>query len=178
LGLGNIAAWHGYDRVIRALALEGGEKLVFDLVGDGPARSGLEALAERVGVRARVRSHGVVTGAALNALFDQAHLAVGSLAEHRRGCSISTTLKLREYCARGVPFVFAGEDPDFSSLEGSTGWRQVEMTDEPLDPAMLQTFARAANRREVRASLRRYAEQRLTWVTKLEPVVAEIRARR
>ena len=177
LGVANLAEWHGYDRVIRGLAEEGSAKSVeFDIVGDGPERRALETLASSLGVVDRVHFHGVKTGAALDAMFSACDLAVGSLGMHRLALGTASSLKTREYCARGIPFVLGNPDADFPE-----GWPfafRIVSDESPLNVgALTEAFgAMSEAYPDYPLRMRRYSEERLTWAGKLRPVVDRIRS--
>ena len=111
------------------------------------------------------------SGTELDALFADADLALGSLGMHRLGLHRSSSLKAREYCARGVPFVLGSDDPDFP--DGIPFVHQVAADESPIDVSALADFVDNLRERSPDASIvmRRYAEQRLTWNAKLEPIV-------
>ncbi|MEG2480028.1 MAG: hypothetical protein RSA50_07120, partial [Mucinivorans sp.] len=62
-------------------------------------------------------------------LFEQADIAIGSLARHRSGITTIKTLKNREYAARGIPFIYSEKyqmlEPtaflDFAKAAGMVG---------------------------------------------------------
>lgn len=70
--------YKGHDVVIRALPelLRRFPDLRYDIVGDGDARPGLEALAQQMGVAEAVRFHGVASEAALRQHYAQASLFI------------------------------------------------------------------------------------------------------
>jgi glycosyltransferase involved in cell wall biosynthesis len=175
----NLARWHGIDRMLRGLAehLEhkGARPVVLSIVGDGPAANGLRALTRDLGLEDVVRFHGMHSGAELDALFANADLALSSLGMHRLGLHRSSSLKAREYCARGIPFVIASDDPDFP--EGVPFVYRVAADESPIDVAAVVEFIDKLRERspEYMMEMRRYAEKRLTWKAKLEPVVHYVR---
>ena len=59
--------------------------------------------------------HGFMTRSNLDTLSSECHIAVNSLGLHRIGLTITSTLKSREYFARGIPFITSSDDNDFSS---------------------------------------------------------------
>jgi hypothetical protein len=83
------------------------------IVGTGPELPNLENLIRTLEIRDHVIFHGFLKGDDLDRIFDQCHLAVGSLGIHRIGLHQISILKAREYCARGIPYLIAGSDPDF-----------------------------------------------------------------
>lgn len=59
--------------------------------------------------------HGARHGKELDDLFEQADMAIGSLARHRSGIIHIKTLKNREYAARGLSFIYSEIDSDFEN---------------------------------------------------------------
>ena len=180
IAVGNIADRHGLDRALQGIAAYNERPnalpVSLQIVGDGPAVPALRALTGQLGIEAQVRFHGLQSGAALDALFDEADLALDSLALHRLHLPRSSSLKAREYCARGVPFVVASNDADFpANLEFV---HRVPAEDGPLDIAELVDFHRRLREEtpNVHQEMRRYAEDNLTWQVKLVPVVEHLRA--
>jgi hypothetical protein len=84
LSAGRLAPEKGVDIAIRAVALVAaqGRAVELDIAGGGPERVALEALAEALGIRARVRFHGWLAEPQLDGLYARAHaLLAPSLAE-------------------------------------------------------------------------------------------------
>lgn len=68
--------YKGHDVVLHAMPelLRRFPGLRYDIVGDGDARPGLQALAQQLGVASAVRFHGIVSEAALRSHYAQASL--------------------------------------------------------------------------------------------------------
>ena len=98
LSVGHLIARKGHDRVIAALALLD-DAYTLLIVGDGPERAALQALADRLHVAARVRLLGSRPHAALPALYSAADALV--LASSREGWANV----LLEAMACGTPVV-------------------------------------------------------------------------
>lgn len=120
LAVAEIHYWHGFDRLIQGLALYQQQQprrpVFFHLVGElSGERERKEVLGpiQQYGLQDQVILHGALWGQALDALFDQADFAIGSLGRHRTGIDVIRTLKNREYAARGIPFIYSESDPDF-----------------------------------------------------------------
>jgi glycosyltransferase involved in cell wall biosynthesis len=175
----NLASWHGVDRLLRGLAdyivREGSWRVTLDVAGDGPAAQELRALCRELGIEDRVSFHGVRSDEELDALFAKADLAISSLGMHRLGLRRSSSLKAREYCARGVPFLLASEDPDFP--EGIPFVCNAPADESSIDVAAMVAFIEKLHARNPSFSsdMREYAETRLTWKAKLEPVIHYVR---
>ena len=71
--------------------------------------------------------------------------------------------------------MLASEDPDFP--EGTQFVHQVSADESPIDVAALLDFANKLRERspDYMMDMRRYAEGRLTWKAKLEPIVDYVR---
>lgn len=176
IAVGNLATRHGVDRALVGLAAhantEPADRTTLHLVGDGPAVPELRSLATELGTEARVRFHGMQSGEPLDRLFDEADVALDSLGLHRLGLPSSSSLKAREYCARGVPFALASDDPDFPASLRFV--HRVPADESPLDIGALLRFSRRMREAQpgVGAEMRDYAERNLTWEAKLAPVAA------
>jgi len=175
----NLARWHGMDRLLRGLAQylqrEGARSVELNIVGEGPAADELRALTRDLGLEDVVHFHGMRGGAALDALFAKADVGLGSLGMHRLSLHRSSSLKVREYCARGIPFVLAGDDSDFP--DGLRFVHRVAADESPLDVAAVVDFVDELRKccPDYAMEMRRYAQERLTWRAKLEPVVQFVR---
>lgn len=123
LAIGTIADWHGYDRLLHGLRnyYQSGSlskvNISINFIGDGPALKSLKALTERYDLSDRVKFHGQITGTALTRYLNIADLGIGTLGLHRKGLSLASPLKNREYCAYGLPFICSHEDIDFTNQE-------------------------------------------------------------
>ncbi|QAY66763.1 glycosyltransferase [Paenibacillus protaetiae] len=111
--------WHGYDRLIEGLNNyyknnNNYRTVSLHMVGNGNLQP-LKDLVEKHNLGKYVTFHGVLVGEKLDDLFDQMDIAVGNLGFHRVGVYADTSIKIREYCARGIPFVTALKDSDFPS---------------------------------------------------------------
>lgn len=123
VAVGSISSWHGWDRLLRGLHVYEGRRSQLDptvevtFVGDGPARTSLQVLADDLGLTRRLTFVGLKFGKDLDAVFKGADVGIGTLAAHRKLLSQASSLKSREYCARGLPFVSADHDPAFEGVD-------------------------------------------------------------
>lgn len=163
------APWHGIDRLLAGMALADPstrDGVLLHLAGDGDVVASYQSFVDEFALGAHVRFHGRLTADELTPLFERSHIAIGSLALHRLGLAQLAVLKNREYCLRGIPFVFAGEDMDFPPDLPFVA--TVPATDEPISLAALREFgAQCSAERDLRMQTRRYGEQQLAWRTKM-----------
>jgi glycosyltransferase involved in cell wall biosynthesis len=119
IAVAGIAQWHGFDRVIRAIHTvkkdDLGFNIKFIIVGDGNEKKALELLVNKLELTENVLFKGALTGRALDSAFYDAHIGVSSLGLYRKGLTSASDLKTREYMARGLCVLAAGEDTDFGS---------------------------------------------------------------
>lgn len=164
----HFARWHGLDRLIRGMAAYAGPKrFVLHLAGQGPELESYARLAQELGVAEQIHMHGFCQRPALNALTARCHVGVGALGIHRKALQESAAIKLREYCLQGLPFFFSGEDPDFSPLPDFV--RSIPCDESPVDMSVVEELARVVEERpELRAEMRRYGQERLSWEAKTE----------
>lgn len=163
-----IAKWHGIDRFIRGMhEYSGDNTIILHIVGDGPELQNLKSLTSELHLESHVIFHGYKSGADLDAMFAQCHIAIGGLADFRRGLKEVSLLKNREYCARGIPFVLAAKDIDFPDEWAYT--LHVPATEDPINMEQIITFAkRVMSNQNHSQEMRKYAEQHLDWYPKMK----------
>ena len=111
LALAKMARWHGYDRLIEGLRIYkangNSRKIIFHMVGnDGDGSLVVwKGLVDKYGLNDMVIFEGARYGVDLDDMFNKCDIAVASLALHRKNASVTSELKIREYCARGIPLI-------------------------------------------------------------------------
>lgn len=112
----NVQKWQGLDRLIRGMASYSMECNRLDInlhiVGYGKEIPRLKAMAKRFNIKDKVIFHGILQGDELSQIFDECHIAIGALGVHRKKMKYASTLKVREYMARGIPFILSHIDDD------------------------------------------------------------------
>lgn len=178
IGVARLSEWHGYDRVIRGIAEyrisnTQNDDVYFRVVGDGPVRSQLEALAASLGVQQFVQFLGIQEGEALADLYDTAHIAVGSLGLYRVGLNAASSLKSREYVARGLPFLNAGYDMDFDPQPDFV--YQVANDERPLKMLEIISWYKLLNQRSLLSvEMREYAKENLSVDSKVDFLISRV----
>jgi len=178
LALASMSGWHGYDRILHALAAYQGDADVrIEFVGgDGDGSlAAWKALTAELKLEDRVTFHGPMYGEALNALIAACDVGVGSLGMYRYGIAQGMTLKLRDYMARGLPFVSAVADP---ALPDDPAFAlHVSNDDTPINMAAVVAFAQTAKRDpDVSLRMRAYAEAHMSWEGVLRGVLERVNA--
>jgi glycosyltransferase involved in cell wall biosynthesis len=115
--------------------------------------------------------HGFLSRIELDILMDKCNVAVNSLSLHRIGLSKTSTLKSREYFARGIPFITASEDNDFSS-DNFFIHRIISDESPVIIPDLFEFMDRIMNREDYGKEMRDYADDVLDWRHKMEKLNA------
>jgi glycosyltransferase involved in cell wall biosynthesis len=167
LCVSNVRLWQGLDRLIRGLAAyQGTTKVTFHIAGEGTELAHLKQIAADLDVLDNVIFHGIVTGGALEDLYNQCHVAIGTLGIHRKGLTQGSTLKSREYFARGIPFIIASSDPDIPSDYPYVC--TIPPDESPVSIERIVEFAqRICRDSEHPQIMRSYASEHLDWSKKM-----------
>ena len=163
--------WHGIDRFIRGLqdyqSSNNQIQINLHIVGDGPELPHLKELVSELNLEKNIIFHGYKYGEELNEMYKICHIALDSLAGFKRGLTEASSLKSREYCACGIPFLVSLNDADFPS-----NWEYTLRVSNDDTPINMNTVVEFANRvmadPEHPQKMRRYAEEHLDWMVKMK----------
>ena len=113
IGVADLAPWHGYDRLIEGLGIyykNGGHRRIrFYLVGEGTELKRYQELVEKYGLKDNVLLCKSKFGKELDEIYDKCDIAVECLGLHRKGLTLSSSLKSREYAAKGLPMITSAD---------------------------------------------------------------------
>ena len=135
---------HGYDRLIRGLHhyyRNGGKRnILLKLVGKGDAYDSYKALVEEFGLQDHVMFCGSLFGSDLDEVYRANAVGINSLAIHRQGLVKESTLKTKEYAAKGLP-VLSSSYVDAFSEEGNRRFAlRISPDETPVDVERLVEF--------------------------------------
>lgn len=158
--------WHGYDRLIEGLNIYKNQKLkrkyniYFHIVGNYNKTEGLKykKLVEKYSLEDAVIFHGSKVGKELDDIFEFCDIGIGCLACHRKNIYSVQSLKNREYCARGIPFLYSENDPDFDFKNFVL---KVKPNDSPINVSELIRFYEES--KELKVLIRKFAEENISW---------------
>ena len=129
-----------------------------------------KALIHQYGLDDDVECPGFKTGAELDAIYDRADLGASKLGCYRRGLQACSSLKAREYCAKGLPFIYTCED----SLEDENVdfALQVPNDDTPIDLFQVVDFVKKCRaNRHISQEEREFARSHFDWESILKKVL-------
>jgi glycosyltransferase involved in cell wall biosynthesis len=159
--VGFVRDWHGLDHVVRALAsYRGTPRLDLHVVGDGPARIGLEQMAASLGVAEQVQFTGLIGRESIPAMIGNFDIAL-----QPASVAYASPLKVFEYMAAGRAIVA----PDQPNLREVLEHERTALLFDPTDPtAMWSAIRRLATDHALRKQLGHAARDEilkrdLTW---------------
>ncbi len=169
------AFWHGIDRFLYSL-LEykknnSENNIVFNIVGEGDETSKLKKIVEdNPLLKECVIFYGFKSGKELDEIYNQTDIAVGSLGFFRSGLEKGSTLKVREYIARGLPFILGYDDISLSKNERF--YYQLSNDDSLFDLSEIIEWYK--NLDMTSQEIRTFAEDNLTWDIQMKKVIENI----
>ena len=175
IGVAEIHRWHGFDRVVKGLALYYAQPqdyiVRFHVVGYFFSSEGEAAFKKIISdhnMEEYVILYGKKHGEELDALFNKCDFGIGSLGRHRVGIDKIKTLKNREYAARGIPFVYSETDSDFDNKPYVL---KAPADESPIDIYSIIDFHRqlTLSPQDIRSSI-----DRLSWENQMRLVLETI----
>lgn len=165
---GFVRDWHGVDRVVRWLAAGVVADTHLLVVGDGPARAGLERLAEELGIAARVTFTGVLPRAQV-----PDYVAAFDVALQPAVVAYASPLKLFEYLALGKAIIAPDSDNLREVLsDGHNALLFAEHQPGALEAALARLCCDDALRTRLgAAAAATIAERKLTWLDNARRIV-------
>lgn len=169
--------WHGYERVIEGVKdyyRNGGTRnLVFHFAGDGSALPGYRKLVSDYSLEEHFIFHGYTEGQALDDIYNQCTLALGTFGMFKKGLKLSCDLKSREAVARGIPMVTGCPTDIF--IEGKYKY-YLEFPNDPsvIDIQKIIDFndeIYKSDEESVIEEIRRYAYENISMDAAMEDVI-------
>jgi glycosyltransferase involved in cell wall biosynthesis len=175
IGAAQLAYWHGFDRVLRAMHElkneEIGYQIRFIIAGDGGELQSLKELVTQLNLQDSVEFRGVLTGAELDNAFAEAHVGIASLGLYRKNLTEASDLKTREYLSRGFMVIAAGNDIDFPEENAF----RIQVTNDNSIEDLKQVLRSFSARSLPDPNLAKiYAKENLSFEGKLQKVFSEI----
>ena len=163
---------HGYDRMIKGLYNyyhNQTNKYDVELVLVGTVMKSTQQLVKKMGLQKHVTMVGIKQGAELDKVYDECDIGMGCLGLHRRAQSAVSDLKTREYAAKGIPYIYAGnqlgEDLSFKYA------LKLPSDETPIDVNRIVEFYESfATDENVGQNMREWAKN-YTWETQMEKVL-------
>ncbi len=167
-GTSTNASWNGLDRLINSIdKMEIPHekiKLVicgYKIEGEIPDKKYIEHL-------------GYKNKSDIDQLINNVHVGISTLALHKKQLMEASTLKTREYVARGLPFVYAYTDPDLKE-DAKEFSLEFPNDDSLIDMEKVIEFAKKAlEDKALPQKMRKYAEEHMDYEVKMKKLYQEL----
>ena len=162
------AAWHGLDRLLKSLELFQSDEISINLYLVGKLTSEFDAVLSSCEKNSSVHVYrlGKLYKKELDTIFDKAHMACDSLAMYRLDMHEASTLKSKEYIARGIPFLYSAPDYDLTSLNAYL--YDVKNEDSLINFHLILKFYKKLDIVHMQKEMRKTTIDILSWDKKIE----------
>lgn len=181
--ISSMRAWHAYERFIEGLnnyySNGGIQDIVLHLGGEGKDLGLYKGLVEKYKLQSHVVFDGPLHGEKMEALFEKCQIGIDSLGRHRTNISVLSSLKSREYGAKGIPFI---NSCDIDIIEDDFPYiHKVPTNESAVDIVSFiefydKTFSNGKSRIEIAKEIRRYIENKADMKATLKNVVSYFEA--
>ncbi len=163
------APWHGLDKLLKSLLeFETNLNITINIIGEYISVEDRLLIKKVNDLKNNVNANvlGIKRGKELDDIFSNSTLAIGSLAIYRQKLTEACALKIREYLARGIPFVYSAEDSDIPHNVDFA--LQIPNKPIPLDFNQIVEFAsNISSQRNISSQMRQLAFKRVDWKIKV-----------
>lgn len=164
VSVSNEYPYHGYDRLLKGMKLyyDNGGKEVIRVDFVGVFMESTKKLARELGLEERIHFHGKMFGEELDKIYNNSDIGIGALAHHRVGMYSGSSLKTKEYFAKGLPFIYGWKEPAFDDTYPYA--LQIKLCEEPLDINMVIDFYnRIKDDDKMLDNMRQFAKDNYSW---------------
>lgn len=146
VGVAQFCFWHGYDRMIEGLHQYyehgGKQRFVFHIVGyaqSAKVQKEYKHLVEKYHLEEDVIFHGKQFGDALDKIYSICSLSVDSLGRHRSKVYYNSSLKGKEYMAKGLPII-SGVNTEMDREKDYPYYFRAPADESPIDFFEVEKF--------------------------------------
>lgn len=164
ISVSNERTYHAYDRIIRGMCdyYKNNPDKIVNLHLVGVVSDKTKELIEKCNLNKYVFLYGKKYGDELEEIYNKCNLGLGPLGQHRMGGKKDTGLKTKEYFAKGLPYVYSGEEP---SVEGNYPFIfNVPSDESPIDiNALFKFYLSYKDNKDTVKQMRRFAIDTYSW---------------
>ena len=171
---------HGYERIIKGLNeyyKQGGQKNIkLYMVGDGPEKPQYEKMVSEYKLEDHVIFCGVMAGKELDDIYNKCDIGLGSFGFYKIGLKTASSLKIREYLAKGIA-VIAGCEQDVFSNKDSLYYLEFPNDASPVDVNKIVEFHeriyadKTKSRRKIVSEIHTFAEKTVSMKVAFKPIL-------
>lgn len=184
LSVSTIEFWHGYDRMIKGLEKYykknvAHRKIIFHIVGTGNDEEQYRQIVKESNLEKCVIFEGELHGDKLDIIYDQSDIAIECLGMYRKNMSISSSLKSREYLAKGLPIVAGCKNDIINEKNPFKYYLEVPNNDSEIDIEKIiefydQIYSRRS-REQVISEIREFAENNIDLKVTMKKIINYIK---
>lgn len=166
--------WQGYDRIIKSLKNYYKNKkdidpeIVIHIVGDGREFDKLKKLTQELQLENNVIFYGFLSGKELDNVYEKCQCAIAGLGIFRKRIKFAKTLKIREYTARAIPFIYSTIDESLVNFKYAY---KVSDDEEMIDIKEIINFLNGLDINLVKKEMRNFAEENYKWETQMKKML-------
>ncbi|EMF0165035.1 glycosyl transferase [Enterococcus faecium] len=186
--IANFQSFHGYDRLIKGIAQyysEGGDWAIrLNLIGNGNTTvlNSYKSMISNSNLEGIIKVLPGMDSRELDTVFDTTDLAVDTLARFRSGVYYNSTLKGKEYLARGIPII-SGVETELDNFENYEYYFRVPADESSINISDILDFYTKvilqSNKtdKEVIQFIREFGKKNFNFDKMLEPVINKIKSK-
>lgn len=173
IAVSDFAVWNGYDRAVKGLGeyyrKTGKKDFHLTFVGDKGKAADLVALTKKEKIENLVTFTGALSGRELDCAYAAADIALGALGNHRRKVFANSSLKAKEYAARGMLMILS--DAEGMAKEVFDKCYVVKSDESPIDfEGISKWYASIDNKMSIRRTIHEYATRNFSWNSQIEMI--------
>lgn len=171
--------WHGYDRFIKGMYeyyKKGGKrKINLHLVGDSEVLNEYREKVSCYKLNDNVIFYGKKYGEELDKIYDTCDLALDALGRHRSGVYYNSSLKGKEYCAKGLPII-SGVKTELDYNKEYSYYLRVDADESDIDMLdIIEFYDKIYNsnktRKDIINFIRSYSEEYFDFKNGFNPII-------
>ncbi len=184
IGVAQLNFWHGYDRIITGLSkyyLNGGNRDInVHIVGYGKNKviEQYKQMILKYNLETRIFLHGKKTGDELDEIYNKCELAFDSLGRHRSNVKYNSSLKGKEYLAKGLPII-SGVKTELDDDKDFKYYLRIPADDTPVNfNKIIEFYNEIYNNNdvlEININIRKFCENKFEFSRTFSTVIEEIK---
>ena len=171
VSVSNEREYHGYDRLLRGIRnyYDNGGQRKIEVHFVGVFLESTKKLTDELKLSDIVYFHGKKFGDELDEIYDNSDIGIGALAHHRIGMYAGSSLKTKEYFAKGLPFIYGWKEPAFDETYPYA--HRVELCEEPVDmEEIIDFYDSIKDDPNMVYNMRQFAKEHYSWEKELTKI--------
>ena len=169
VGIAHVNRWHGYGKFIEAIEnYNGNRNITFTIISNKTEE--LERLKKIVTERGLQSKIHFKDYDRINNIMEECNLydiAIGGISYYERGAIYDTSIKNKEYCAMGIPFVNCCKDLSFPS----DFKYMYTLKDKKIDMHQILNWYDKLEKKQILEDMHAYAKENLTFDKSIQKII-------